>query len=84
MPDQDEPRLEGFDEPGAVRSDRSWERGSAEWAGNESTFGTLVIDVFDAKAKQLVWRAYCSADARKSSDGQQVRDAVTAAFRHFP
>jgi len=48
--------------------------------------GTLVIDMFDARSKQAIWRAIAQGTV-PDSDAQRNRDAMTAVremFRDFP
>ncbi|MGH7177261.1 MAG: DUF4136 domain-containing protein [Tepidisphaeraceae bacterium] len=84
LPEQEYGATQGFDEPCEVRSDRGWDTTSGRWAGHEQTQGTLVIDLFDAKTKRLVWRATCQVDAQHPGSQQVVQRAVREAFSKFP
>jgi hypothetical protein len=64
------------------------------WAGigGPTTFvedyrvGTLVVDIFDANAKQAIWHGYASSvlsDSSKSN-AKATEDAVDKMFRKFP
>jgi hypothetical protein len=49
------------------------------------TEGTLVLDVVDAKSKQLAWRAYCKGVIRDPSKRDKIIDkAVEKALKKFP
>lgn len=48
--------------------------------------GTLVVDIFDARTKQAIWRGYAS-DALPSSPSAKekaTQEAVDKMFAHFP
>jgi len=48
--------------------------------------GTLVVDLFDAKTKQLIWRGSAS-DTLSSKSGKNIKDldkGVDKMFEHFP
>ena len=52
---------------------------------SDYTEGTLVLDVVDAKTKQLVWRAYCKGVIRDPSKRDKViSKAVEKALKKFP
>jgi hypothetical protein len=52
---------------------------------SEYTEGTLVLDVVDAKTKQLAWRAYCKGVIRDPSKRDKIIDkAVEKALKKFP
>jgi hypothetical protein len=68
--------------------------GWRRWAGSgqATTFvdsykvGTLVVDIFDAKTKQAIWRGFAS-DAlsdNPSSNAKATEDAVDKMFSSFP
>jgi hypothetical protein len=48
--------------------------------------GTLVVDLFDAKTKKLVWRGVSSDTLSNNSDKniQNLNKAVEKMFKHFP
>ena len=47
--------------------------------------GTLILDIVDAKTKQLAWRAYCKGAIRNPSKRDKVIDkALRKAFKKFP
>ena len=48
--------------------------------------GTLVVDIFDAKAKQLVWRASASDTLSNNSDKniKELDKGVSKMFKQFP
>lgn len=50
------------------------------------TAGTLVVDMFDARTKQLVWRGYAEASVSKNpaKNAQKLDKAVDKLFDNFP
>ena len=47
--------------------------------------GTLILDIIDAKTKQLAWRAYCKgAVSNPSKRDKVVNKALKKAFKNFP
>jgi len=47
--------------------------------------GVLVLDIVDAKANQLVWRAYCKDDVREwKNRDKNVQKVVSKALKQFP
>ena len=47
--------------------------------------GVLVLDIVDAKTKQLVWRAYCRDDVREwKNRDKNVKKVVDKALKKFP
>ena len=50
------------------------------------TVGTLVVDIWDAAAKALVWRGIASDTISNSPqrNAQKIDDAVTDMFRRYP
>lgn len=52
------------------------------------TLGTLVIDVMDAKTRELAWRGMGEGMAREYNDAQrieeEVRNTVAEILKHFP
>ena len=47
--------------------------------------GTLILDIVDAKTKQLAWRAYCKgAVSNPSKRDKVVNKALKKAFKNFP
>lgn len=48
--------------------------------------GTLVVDLFDAKTKNLVWRGVCSDTLSDKSDKniKNLNKGVQKMFQHFP
>lgn len=72
-----------------------WRGGGWSWlggvdadtaTGSRPQVGTLVVDVFDARTKTVIWRGTASKtlsdDPRKNGD--RVNKAVTKMFRKFP
>jgi hypothetical protein len=59
------------------------------WYGNtytvNYTLGTLVIDIFDAKTKKLIWHAYSQTNLYGSSNhSNQVDGVVKSILKKFP
>ena len=48
--------------------------------------GTLVVDMYDAKSKQLIWRGRESADLSGHSDknAKSLQKNLATLFKHFP
>ena len=47
--------------------------------------GTLILDIVDAKTRQLAWRAYCQGAVSNPSKRDKVVDkALKKAFKNFP
>ena len=72
-----------------------WGYGYGRWGGGPSTttvskipIGTVIIDLVDAKAKQLIWRGTASNTINQSSTPEQkqaaVNEAMTKLFQNFP
>jgi hypothetical protein len=69
-----------------------WRRGFGGGCGDATTYvnnykvGTLVVDVFDAKTKQAIWRGSASdalSDSAKSN-AQATEQAINKMFSNFP
>jgi Domain of unknown function (DUF4136) len=64
------------------------------WAGppevttevKEYPVGTLVVDMFDARTKQLIWRGYAEATVSKHPEKNAIKldKAMEKLFDHFP
>ncbi len=59
------------------------------WYGNSYTehyvLGTLVVNIYDARSKQLVWHGWASAEIFDPSDGEKAEpQAVQAILKKFP
>jgi hypothetical protein len=52
----------------------------------QSTEGTLIVNLYDAKAKQLVWRGIAQGTLSNSGDKNQnlVHKAVAKMFKQYP
>ncbi len=48
------------------------------------TEGTLVIELFDRRTNEMVWRGTARGAVRRGSGEQQVKDAVRRMFADFP
>ena len=67
-------------------------RAAAEYFGESTTtsdtytVGTLVVDLFDAKTKNLVWRGVSSGMLSDKSDKniKSLNRGVQKLFQHFP
>jgi Domain of unknown function (DUF4136) len=60
--------------------------GSATTTTTEYTVGTLVVDVFDAKSKQLVFRGSASDELsnKPEKDAKKLDKATSKMFKDFP
>ena len=60
--------------------------GTTSTTVNEYTVGTLVLDIFDAKTKQLLWRGTGSDEVSDKADKnqQKVQKATEKMFKNFP
>jgi Domain of unknown function (DUF4136) len=62
-----------------------WESGWTKVMVSNYVEGTLVLDVVDAKTKQLAWRAYCKGVIRDPSKRDKIiNKAVGKALKKFP
>jgi hypothetical protein len=52
----------------------------------EYTVGTMVLDIFDAKTKQLLWRGIGSDELDDKADKNQkkIAKATEKMFKNFP
>jgi hypothetical protein len=52
----------------------------------QSTAGTLIVNLYDAKAKQLVWRGIAQGTLSNSGDKNQnlVHKAIEKMFKKYP
>jgi hypothetical protein len=71
----------------------AWTTGGWRFGGNTTVtsqtnvVGTLVIDLYDAKAKQLVWRGVASGtlnESKANKNYQLVDKAVAKMFKKYP
>ena len=62
--------------------------GGPGWYGNTYTQhyveGHLVINLYDAKSKQLVWHGWVNDRIYDAQDGKRVPEAVEAIMKKFP
>ena len=60
--------------------------GSAQTTVSEYTVGTLVVDMFDAKSKNLVFRGTAEDEISDNPDRNKSRleKASTKMFKNFP
>ncbi|UCF20669.1 MAG: DUF4136 domain-containing protein [Gemmatimonadota bacterium] len=62
--------------------------GGAYTQATEWTEGTLLVDIFDAKSKELSWRGWAQGTVDPSASperrDQRVRQVVTKLFERFP
>ncbi|MGI8769889.1 MAG: DUF4136 domain-containing protein [Acidobacteriaceae bacterium] len=65
-----------------------WRRSGGMTTVNQNTskIGTLVVDMSDAKTKQLIWRASASDTLSDKPDknSQKIEKAVTKMFKKYP
>ena len=60
--------------------------GSAQTVVNEYTVGTLVVDMFDAKSKNLVFRGTAEDEISDNAEknAKRLEKASTKLFKNFP
>jgi hypothetical protein len=60
--------------------------GTSSTTVNEYTVGTMVLDIFDAKTKQLLWRGTGSDELSDKADKNQkkIEKATEKMFKNFP
>ncbi len=60
--------------------------GSATTTASEYTVGTLVVDIFDAKSKQLLWRGTAQDELKDSPEKRekQIEKGTKKLFKDFP
>lgn len=58
----------------------SWE----SWWVNEYEQGTLILDLYDTRTGELVWRAYLEVDINTNNDTKLVNRQIAKALKHFP
>lgn len=46
--------------------------------------GSMLIDIVDRRANELVWRGSAEAEVRQNADGRQIQEAVTRMLQRFP
>lgn len=63
-----------------------WYGGASRTVVDEYEVGTLVVDIFDARTKQAIWRGVASSVTSETPDRNErnVQEAVTKMFRTFP
>lgn len=64
-----------------------WWRGPTWVTPLESTIGTLIVDLYDARVKELAWRGMARATLSDASSEQNMRlvdKAVAKIFKKFP
>jgi len=72
----------------------AWGTGGWGWGGGTTTItpeqnivGTLVVDLYDAKAKQMVWRGISEGTLNQSNSEKNMKlvdKAVAKMFKKFP
>jgi hypothetical protein len=60
--------------------------GTSTTTVNEYTVGTMVVDIFDTKSKQLIWRGIGSDELSDKADKNQkkIAKATEKMFKKFP
>jgi len=60
--------------------------GEATTTTDTYTVGTVVVDLFDTKTKQLIWRGSASDTLSNNSDKniKNLNESVDKLFKHFP
>jgi hypothetical protein len=84
---QDQPRLETFYNGfGGGWRWRGFGDGMATTTVDVTKVGTLVVDLFDAQTKKLVWRASASEtlSGKPDKNEKKLEKDVAEMFKHFP
>jgi Domain of unknown function (DUF4136) len=65
---------------------RGWGGGSASITQQQNVVGTLIVDLYNAKGKTLVWRGLAENTLNSNGDKNQqmVQKAVTKMFEKWP
>lgn len=58
--------------------------GYNNWWIRDYKEGTIIIDVYDVKTKQLVWKAYCVAELNDGNNDRLLKKIAYKAFKKFP
>lgn len=63
-----------------------WYGGASRTVIDKYEVGTLVVDIFDARTKQAIWRGFASGVTAEGPERNEktVQEAVTKMFRSFP
>jgi hypothetical protein len=61
-----------------------WSAGWNDWWVNEYEQGTLILDIYDTRTKELVWRAYAVANINNYNERRFVERVVNRALMQFP
>jgi hypothetical protein len=51
---------------------------------DETSVGTLLIDIFDGKSKKLIWRGSATEVLTAKPDAAQLDEAIESLFKDFP
>ncbi len=65
-------------------TDGWWSAGWNNWWVNEYDQGTLILDIYDTKTRELVWRAYAVSNINNYNERKFVERVVPKALRQFP
>jgi uncharacterized protein (DUF1501 family) len=65
---------------------RGWGGGMGTISPEQNVVGTMIVDLFDAKAKSLVWRGIAQDTLSNNGDKNQkmVQSAITKMFKQWP
>ena len=70
---------------GWYSADPYWGQGWGRVMVRDYVAGTLILDIVDAKTKELTWRAYCQGAVRNASKRHKViNKAFRKALKEFP
>ena len=63
-----------------------WGMGGVDTTVETYTEGTIVVDLFDAKTKKVVWRGVATKDisSKPSKETREVEKAIEKLFRNYP
>jgi hypothetical protein len=74
----------GWYQPGYYGPGGWWDPGYNAYFTRKYTEGTLIVDLVDPKAKELVWRAYVTGEVTKIPDDRAVNKLFARIFAQYP
>jgi len=74
----------GWYQPGYYGPGGWWDPGYSEFFTRNYTEGTLILDLIDVKAKELVWRAYVTCEVSKIPDDKAVNNLIAKILAKYP
>jgi hypothetical protein len=74
----------GWYQPGYYGPGGWWDAGYTQYFTRNFTEGTLILDIIDVKAKELVWRAYVTGEVSKVPDDKAVNNLIAKILAKYP